>query len=960
MRVCLIGSNGYIGSCLRESLKKYELTCVDRKQEHYEESFIRSFEVILYFGGKSSRQMREEESYLNTDEIVTIAKMMNPEQLLIYASTSAILEGHQNADEDQEVFPEEVYPKSMLQRERLIKALPVRSVGLRLGSVIGLSAKQRSDRLHIQMLKSALFTGRIHVYHPFSERPIISMKDLVRGVDHLLEKSEIFSSGEIFNLAAYNTTVQAVASNISLKTGAKIIYHETNNQNLKKGFSVNSKRFQERLNFSFLDDDSSIMDELLNHKSELLESWKNPVKKTTPCFVCGNDQLIEMVDLGNQPLANQFTQEKIICQEYPLAMFRCPNCEHNQLGHIIPPEELFSDYIYVTGTTKTMDDYCESFAQKVSAIQSQGSVLDIACNDGTQLDKFLKRGWKTYGVDPAKNLAPISSSKGHQITVGFWGLPETTEKIKQQQSDFDIIIAQNVFAHVPNPRNFLLACKDVMSDTSRLYIQTSQADIFQTGEFDTIYHEHLSFFTIRSMRTLVESCSLHLDSVERVSVHGSSYLFLINKNGTGSVETQIKSEEEIYQKTNPILYRSQVLEKKSILSNLLNGVQKNGYTVVGFGASAKGNTLLNFIRDEAALPEYIIDENTRKQNRYTPGAQIQVLPYSKLVEEKRAVAILVLAWNFLEEIKMKVSQARVGKPTLIIVPFPDPTLLVLKNGSWKVVTNFDLTPVKSDVKTVLISHFYNEEFLLPYWIMHHAPYFDHAVLIDYDSTDRSREIIEKLAPKTWKVVTSRNRIFDAVQVDAEVRDIEKSFPDDYWRVTLNTTEFMIWPRFKEELEKTPASISAYKISAQNIVGDDSIPLNPELPLVQQRNQPSTGFDYSRYIHRRTNNNKNLYSPGRHIINIPSIPAPRAMMFKYLFSPWPEVVPRKLQIAARQSKYDITHRLGYHHQWDKDQLEKQHAAVLSKAEPSIINPGFNLTDLQLLRREILYEHLGTYL
>ena len=965
MEVCLIGSSGYIGSCLSQSLERFRLTKISARLAVYEPEFVRRFKIIIYLGGKSTRLMKEDEIPLNVAEILSIAKMMTSTQLLIYTSTSAILEGHTGADENIQINEDllDVYPRSMLEREKALRSLSIRSVGLRLGSVVGLSPKQRSDRLHIQMLKSALFTGRIHVYNPFSQRPILSMTDLTRCIDCLIENESLCGCGDIFNVASYNTTVQVVASNIAALTGAEIVYHESDQQKMSKGFSIATLKFEDRFSFRFTSTDTSIMAELQERRAELIQSWKNPIKKTIPCFVCGHTELMEMIDLGNQPLANQFCRNEVVCDVYPLAMYRCLNCQHNQLGYVVPPERLFTDYIYVTGTTQTMDIYCEQFCDKVSSGKS-GSVLDIACNDGTQLDKFIKRGWRTYGVDPAKNLAPIASAKGHRVIVGFWGDPHVTAELKSNEKSLDIIIAQNVFAHVPDPTSFLLACKEVMSDDTYLYIQTSQAEIFQTGEFDTIYHEHLSYFTVKSMLALSERCGLYLATVEKVAVHGVSYIFTIRRSGQAlsqSVRSAIEAEAVIYEDTNPIFYRSHAIEKKSILCSILSRCYRDGFALIGFGASAKGNTLLNFLGSCTPLPEYIIDENTRKQNLYAPGTHIPVVDYSKLVGETRPVAILVLAWNFLDEIKQKVVKARGQRVTLLIAPFPDPTLLLLKNGSWQELSTFrlpnELAVTKPRIKTLLVSHFYNEEFLLPYWIMHHAPMFDQVVLIDYNSTDRSRELIREIAPSHWRVLTSRNEFFDAHEADVEVRDVEKSYPDDMWKVTLNTTEFIVWPRMRAYLETVGAEVYALKIYCHTIVGDDTCPLNPDLPLVQQRSKYSLRLDYTRHIHRNTNNAGHLYTIGRHAIVIPSLPAMDAMLFKFYVSPWPELIPRKLQIAAKQSPQNVVAGLGYQHQWNKEQWEKVRLDILDSALSDIFTEGLRGDDTHLLRSKMLHRHLG---
>ena len=947
----LVGGDGYIGSALVSQLTTCQLIKLSRDDPYRD---LASFRAIIYLAGKADRYLAEKDIDANVTPIVDLAQRMRPDQILIYASTTAVYENLVDADESTIIDSSSLNPycRSMLLREQQLQQLPIISVGLRLATVVGLAPKQRSDRIHIQMLKSALFTGVVRVTDPFSKRPIVSVQETVEAFQRLINNLDRLSGHTLYNISSFNTTVLAVSSSIALKTQARVSYQPSHNL---KGFSVNNQNFVQQYGMVYTSTNDSIVADLWDHKDQLLESWANPVHTLT-CLICQTPRMTQLIDLGTQPLANQLTPKEAELEAYPLAMYRCTNCYHNQLNHIVPPEKLFTNYLYVSGTAQTNDQHFDHFAEQITSKRAPGKVLDIACNDGTQLDKFKSRGWETYGVDPAHNLAPLSRAKGHAITVGFWGDPEIEQSLP---SVFDVIIAQNVVAHVPDPCRFVLGCRNKMNESSRLYLQTSQAELFNSGEFDTLYHEHVSFFTVRSMAQLAHQCQLHLDHVEKVPIHGVSYIFTL-RLGPGDINAQVQSmmeaESHIYSPYNSIFYRHHVNERRFLISQMMKRCVQDGFKLVGFGAPAKGNTLLNSL--DGVMPEYLVDENALKQGLFSPGHRIPIVPYDRLVDDDRSLAIIVLAWNFLDEIKTKIAKARGSRPTIILVPFPDTDVLVLREGVWVKMSSFplriSLTP-QPKVTKLLITHFYNEEFMLPYWIMHHAPLFDKVILIDHHSDDRSCQIIKELAPSSWEIRPTALANFDAVLTDYEVRKIEQSYPDEVWKIALTVTEFLIWPDCDAALLE--ASSNCFRVCSHNIIGDDSIPLRPDLLLIEQRNRFTTaGFDYSRFIHRNHNHQTQLYTAGRHSVHTPSKPAPGAMIFKYLFSPWPECLPRKLQIGARQSKGDIAVGAGSHHQMKKEEMERKYQEFLRSIQPDFYKRSMLGSDLDLTRSRIVHHML----
>lgn len=371
------------------------------------------------------------------------------------------------------------------------------------------------------------------------------------------------------------------------------------------------------------------------------------------CRCCESSNLTCVIDFGEQPLANSYHDGKTKLPEYPLALNLCKNCFHSQLSVAVDPDEMFKNYVYLSGTSKTLNNFFESFAEMViSETVSKGLVLDIACNDGTQLEKFKKRGWTTHGIDPAKNLYHLSSKLNDKIIVDY--LNEKSLK-NLGLKKYDAIVAQNVFAHTDNAFKFLNCCKKVMSDTTKLYIQTSQADMIENNQFDTIYHEHLSFFSTKSMQAICKRVGLKLISVRRIDIHGGSYLFVIKTNGDeeDSVKESILKEKSSgrYKLKTYKTYAKNIKKIINSFSILVKNYKKQGYTVVGYGAAAKGNTFLNAAKTRL---DYVLEDNQLKCGLLTPGTNSVIINSEFIKLFANDTIFIPLAWNFYSEIKNKI------------------------------------------------------------------------------------------------------------------------------------------------------------------------------------------------------------------------------------------------------------------------------------------------------------------
>lgn len=392
-------------------------------------------------------------------------------------------------------------------------------------------------------------------------------------------------------------------------------------------------------------------------------------KTLKECLCCDNSDLVSALNLNEQPLANSYLKTIDESEEtFPLGINFCPNCTHVQLSHAVEPDKLFKNYLYVSGTTSTLRNYFDWFVDFCSSYFetfSNKKVLDIACNDGSQLDEFKKKGYLTYGIDPAENLYHLSSAE-HNIICDYL----TEESIEKFNTKFDIIIAQNVFAHNTYPKKFLEICKDKLNKNGKIFIQTSQADMIVNNQFDTIYHEHISFFSVKSFSTLIRSIGLNLIDVQRTPVHGTSFVFVLSKDGVDLSEDFISKEKDLnIEIIKEYSNRCYEISKNTYLK--VDELRENGYKIIGYGAAAKGNTFLNFSKIKL---DYIVDDNPLKQNLYAPGSKIPIVSPNKLLGETGKVCIIPLSWNFFDEIKENVTKKSLNAH-IFLKYFPDLEIL---------------------------------------------------------------------------------------------------------------------------------------------------------------------------------------------------------------------------------------------------------------------------------------------
>ena len=972
-QLAIIGHKGYIGSFLYQQLSSDSnmiVTGFDHKNgKHNKGEYVdvSNQDVVIYLAGIAGRngcsnQPATKTFHENVYDIMTVASKMKPGALMIYASTASLYEGYGTMMPDESSFLNvqlyDEYTQSMYLREQNVKTLThIHTIGLRLGTVIGLAPTQRRDLVHFGLLRNAVLTGTARVFGANQSRAILWNMDLLETVKKMIEHRANVQGNRVYNVSSVNCTVAKIANEMASMTGCNTFF-EGDNDPMKYniGFSMNTKKVERDFGIQWKAKNSRIMFEDLMRDLKKI-CWSPEYLKrceTLECRVCKGANMSVIYNFGNQPNANHYlTSPDAVLPEYPLQLCLCLDCWHTQIPYTIPPEQMFSNYVYLCGTSYTMRQYFADFAVKsIKEIGVEnGTVLEIACNDGTLLDAYKAHGWKTYGYDPAKNLWEISHKKGHDVTVGFWGADAVPV-----YPELDLIVAQNVCAHVPDPVAFLSQCREVMSSKTVLYVQTSQSEMIEYGQFDTAYHEHMSFFTVHSMMKAAQMAGLKIDDIQKVDVHGISYLFKIKLESETDITQHpiYKYEKEIglYDELMYYVYVEKIKGLKTWMRKQVDTYMEEGTSIVGYGAAAKGMTILNYIGE---IPmKYIADDSKNKQGYYATNNAYLITSPETLAQHDNKLCVVVFAWNFIKEIMAKTRKIREGKETIFLVPYPKKAIyhMDVKGESHLVYEEIDSRYNKDSLhhQTILFSHFYNEELLMTQWIRHHASMFNCAVLINHKSNDASMEIIRREAPSTWNIVDTWLPDFCAVNTDNEVSGYENSFDNNHWRLALTTTEFLFTAGLRRKQNTVFAELDgmdAIQISSVSLIDHTgTVSVNPTMALLRQKHSYYFKMDtsseteedrylnnhYKRFMHR-IRNMTNPYWLGRHNFKYPAMPKNLYIM-KYLYSPYPDFFSRKLQIRGKMAESNIREKWGFQHMMEFDEMIQKYEGLKEKPNAKV--------------------------
>jgi hypothetical protein len=404
-------------------------------------------------------------------------------------------------------------------------------------------------------------------------------------------------------------------------------------------------------------------------------------KKVTICRICKSKNLDEVIDLGKQPIPNGFlTKEQLKEREgkYPLAVIFCNDCSLMQLKYLVDPKIMFKNYLYIPSASKTRVDYFRTMAEQVISIgklSKNSLVVDIGSNDGSLLVCFKNLNTRILGIDPAENLVKIAELNGVPTELGYFD-SVLAKKVLKKHGGADAITATNVIAHIQNLHEVLSGGEILLKEEGIFVMHFPYTlDLLKYNLFDTIYHEHLSYFSMKSLLELAEQSEFEIFDVLRSELDGGSLRVFWKKKNNTKIKVNSKAikkillEEEKFGLHDISAYkdfekRVKKLKKDTLIE--LNKLKKKGKIIVGYGAAAKANVLLNYFNIDTKIIDYIVDSTSYKQGLLTPGVHIPIYSEERIYQTNPDY-VLIFAWNFSKEIieKNKLFQKNGGKFILI-------------------------------------------------------------------------------------------------------------------------------------------------------------------------------------------------------------------------------------------------------------------------------------------------------
>jgi hypothetical protein len=379
---------------------------------------------------------------------------------------------------------------------------------------------------------------------------------------------------------------------------------------------------------------------------------------TSECRACASHELVSVLDLGTQPLPAEYGRSADdVLDVFPLHMRICPSCGLGQLGEYVLPERIFhNEYPYISSASSTWVEHARKFADSMKAslgLDSHSLVLELASNDGYLLSSFKKLGVKVLGVEPADNVASIARESGVSTLTEFFG-KHSAEAILANYGYPHLIVANNVFAHIPDMHDFMAGISMLADDKTVITIENpSFAVLLKETLFDTIYHEHYSYLTAHSVRVVAQAHGLELVHVDQLPTHGGSNRYWLRRSvlPDETVQTTLESELEagLFDPREWNAFAARAFTSIEQLRSWFIDKKQAGDIVVGYGAAHKGNTFLNAVGEQSKTLEYVVDASNEKQGKFLPGSQVPVLAPEQLVSAN-PTDVLILPWNIANEL----------------------------------------------------------------------------------------------------------------------------------------------------------------------------------------------------------------------------------------------------------------------------------------------------------------------
>lgn len=440
--------------------------------------------------------------------------------------------------------------------------------------------------------------------------------------------------------------------------------------------------------------EAGVIDSSLRRRTDGQSAAKSPAKvlagavsasRSQPrCRSCRHGELLGVLDLGAQPLANAFEHTRELSEHqatYALEVLHCPECSLVQLSDAVSSELLFRDYAYFSSVIGALVEHARQIAERMIVERSLGPqslVIELASNDGYLLQHYRDAGVPVLGIDPAENIAAVANERGIPTRSDFFGLELAEELVREQRPD--VVHANNVLAHVADLNGFVEGLALLLGDRGQAVIEVPYLKrLLDDCEFDTIYHEHLCYYSLTAVERLLRRHRLAIETVEQVPIHGGSLRLFVASEDTvtsGETVTALLADEQAWgvDGSDPYAqFGQRVRSLRAELGELLGKLKAQGSSIAGYGAAAKGSTLLNTFGIGREILEFVADASPHKQGRYMPGIGVPIVAPARMLED-RPDYVLLLAWNFAEEIFAQ-QQAYSAAGGHFIIPIPAPQIV---------------------------------------------------------------------------------------------------------------------------------------------------------------------------------------------------------------------------------------------------------------------------------------------